>query len=110
MMSIAKVCGPLLCLAVLYGCGGGGGGADWVKAGADSAATAREYHDCLDLAETATSKDAEIDQDIAATRGADLQHSLIVQTRTAQMQDTTRRNTESIIAACMQQKGFYQPR
>jgi len=107
-MSIAKICRALFCLAALSGCGGGGGG-DWVKPGADSAATAREYRDCRDLAETATSKDAEIDQDIAATRGADLQHSMIVQAGAAHMRETTRRSAESIIAACMRQKGFSQP-
>ena len=92
--------------------GGGNAGGHWTKAGADEAATAREYRDCRGLARDATRKetDRHIDQDIAATRGADLQHSMIVQARQSQMQDTTRRSAESIIAACMRQKGFYDQR
>ena len=75
-----------------------------------SATIEREYRDCHDIAETATAEDADIDQDIAATRGADMQRSMVVQTRTAQMPDKTRRSADSIIASCMQQRGFAERR
>ncbi|HEX3884275.1 MAG TPA: hypothetical protein VHW66_16580 [Stellaceae bacterium] len=90
--------------------GGRGSQADWVKPGAQPGESTAAYRDCRDTAEQATRKDADIDQDIAATRGADLQHSQIVQMRSAQMSGTTRQSADSIIASCMQQKGFVQRR
>ena len=112
-----------VCVVLLAGCSGfdgfdigfgGHGGhssqADWIKPGAEPGETTNAYRDCLDLAQQATRKDADIDQDIAATRGADLQHSQIVQTRSAQMSGTTRQSADSIVGSCMQQKGFAQRR
>ena len=109
-----------LALSLLAGCSGldiGFGGhaerssqADWIKPGVQPGDTANAYRDCLDIAQQATRKDADIDQDIAATRGADLQHSQIVQMRSAQMSSTTRQSADSIIASCMRQKGFAQRR
>jgi hypothetical protein len=105
----------LVCLAGCdgfdIGFGGRGGHsseADWIKPGVQPGETTNAYRDCLDIAQQATRKDADIDQDIAATRGADLQHSQIVQMRSAKMADTTRQNADSIIASCMRQKGFAQ--
>ncbi|MGH7093112.1 MAG: hypothetical protein ACREFB_06210 [Stellaceae bacterium] len=107
----------LLCVALLAGCGGfgvsfGGGGhdggraADWVKPGVDPARTAAEFGDCESQAESATTTDADIDQDIAATRSADLQRDQVVQMRAQQMHEKTRRRGEAVIASCMRQKGF----
>jgi len=59
--------GVLLCaMAALAGCGGR---ADWAQAGADEATVTSEYQDYLSLAGGAVKTEADIDQDILATRG-----------------------------------------
>jgi hypothetical protein len=82
------------------------GQGDWIKPGAEPGEAASAYGDCRSIARQATQKDADIDQDIAATRGADLQHSQIVQMRASQQRGATTRDAASIIASCMRQKGF----
>ena len=97
---------PTLCLAVgllLAGCSGDG---DWVRPGADQTAAAREYEDCRDLAGTAVRTQADIDQDIAATRSDDRQRGSVVRVQTQTMQEQTRDRAASIIARCMAAKGF----
>jgi hypothetical protein len=95
-------------LAVLLaGCAAAGG---WSKTGADSAAAARDYQDCRDLAESAVKTDADIDQDIRATRGSDYQRSAGVRAETQAMQEHTKGRAQAIIAACMRAKGFAAPR
>lgn len=91
-------------LALLAGCGSGSAG--WVRGGADEAATAREYRDCRELAATATSVDADIDQDIMATRGSDRERSSVVRRGTDTMRETTRDRAAAIVASCMRAKGF----
>jgi hypothetical protein len=91
---------------VLAGCGGSG---DWVKAGADEAAVARDYEDCRDLAATAVRTQADIDQDIAATRSDDRQRAGVVRAQTRTMREQTRDRADAIIARCMRAKGFTQP-
>ena len=93
----------LLAVLALAGCGGA---ESWTKPGADTAATSREYQDCAAVTATATKTDADIDQDIAATRGSDLQRSEIVRLQGRQARDTTRDRAAAIFAACMQAKGF----
>jgi len=95
------------------GFGGGAhstGAGDWIKPGAQPGEAASAYADCRSIARQATQKDADIDQDIAAARGADLQHSQILQMRTSQERGATTRSADSIIASCMQQKGFAERR
>ena len=97
---------PSLCAAfmlVLAGCAGGG---NWTKAGLDEAATAREYQDCRDLAATAVRTDADIDQDIQATRQSDLQRSSVVRVGSQNAREQTRDRADTVIAACMKAKGF----
>jgi hypothetical protein len=88
---------------VLAGCAGGG---DWTKAGADEATAAREYQDCRDLAATAVRTDADIDQDILATRGSDLQRSGAVRAQSQATRDQTRDRAATIVTKCMAAKGF----
>lgn len=83
---------------------------DWIKPGAQPGEAASAYSDCRSIARQATQKDADIDQDIAASRGADLQHSQIVQMRASQERGVTTRDADSITASCMQQKGFAERR
>ena len=95
----------LLAMLCLAGCGGAASGG-WSKSGVDAAATTSAYRDCLSLTDTASRTDADIDQDIAATRASDLQHSSVVR---QQSQDIKRDNAEradAILTSCMEAKGF----
>ena len=90
----------------LPACAGGG---DWAKAGTDEAAVAQEYADCRDLAAAAVKTDADIDQDIAATRSDDRQRAGVVRVQTRTMGEHTRDRADAIITRCMRAKGFTQP-
>jgi hypothetical protein len=72
----------------------------------DEAATARDYRDCQDLAGTAVRTDADIDQDIQATRDSDRQRAGVVRAQTQTTHEQTRDRAGAIIAACMRAKGF----
>jgi hypothetical protein len=89
---------------------GCGGSEHWAKAGADEATAARAYRDCQELAGAAVSTDADIDQDIVATRSTELQRSGVVGNETQVMRETTRERAASVVAACMQAKGFVEQR
>ena len=93
---------------LLAGCGGGAG--NWAKPGADQTTTGREYQDCRELAGDAVEVQANIDQDIQATRQSDAQRSSIVRSDTQLMRDRTRERAGAIIDACMRSKGFAPPR
>jgi hypothetical protein len=92
---------------LLAGCAVSGG---WSKTGADATAAARDYQECRDLAESAVKTDADIDQDIRATRGSDYQRSAGLRAEAQTMQEHTRGRAASIIAACMRAKSFAAPR
>lgn len=95
----------LMTMLFLAGCGGGDG---WTRPGADAAAAGRELDDCRALTATATKTDADIDQDIAASRGADLQRLDIVRRENRQSREISGDRAAAILAACMQAKGFRQ--
>ena len=92
---------------LLAGCAAAGG---WSKAGADSAAAAREYQDCRATAESAVKTDADIDQDIRVTRHSDWQRAAGVRVETQAMQEHTSGRADAIVGACMRAKGFAEPR
>jgi BMFP domain-containing protein YqiC len=92
-------------MLLLAGCGGGEG---WTKPGADAAAATRELDDCREVTAMATKVDANIDQDISASRGVDLQRLDIVRRENRETRETTRDRAAAILAACMQAKGFRQ--
>jgi len=96
--------GMALAVFVLAGCAGAGGG--WVKPGADEAQTARAYRDCAALTDTATRTDSDIDQDIAASRASDLQHSSILREQARSTHDDNHARADAILTSCMQAKGF----
>jgi predicted nucleic acid-binding Zn-ribbon protein len=97
----------MLALLLLTGCTGAAAN-KWSKPGADEAATAQAYRDCAELTDTATKTAADIDQDIAASRSADLQHASILRAQAQQTQDVSRERAETILGSCMQAKGFTQ--
>lgn len=80
--------------------------ADWNKPGIAATATAREYEDCRLAAEAAVKPETGIDQDILATRNADIGRSSIARIGARNMREETRDRAAAIIAACMQAKGF----
>ncbi|HYM71460.1 MAG TPA: hypothetical protein VET89_00655 [Stellaceae bacterium] len=90
-------------MLLLAGCGGGEG---WTRLGADAAAVSAALADCQAVTATATKTDIDIDQDIAATRGSDLQRSDLLRLQTRQTHDTNRDRAAAILAGCMQAKGF----
>ena len=90
-------------LLLLAGCAGGGG---WTKPGADDAETGKAYQECAALTDTATKTDIDIDQDISASRGSDLQHSSILREQTRQTLDDNHDRADAILTSCMQAKGF----
>src|SRR5437870_1167348 len=92
-----------LLLLPLAGCAGGG---EWAKPGMDQAAAGREYEDCRDLADTAVKTDADIDQDILATRQSDWQRAGVVRTQTRVMHEQTRDRAAAIVDSCMKAKGY----
>ena len=92
---------------LLAGCAAAGG---WNKTGADATASAREYQDCRATAESAVKTDADIDQDIRATRGSDWQRAAGVRLETQAMQEHTSGRADAIVGACMRAKGFAEPR
>ena len=92
---------------LLAGCAGVG---SWTKAGADAAATAAEYQDCRALAATAVKTDADIDQDILATRQNDWQRASAFRLQTETMRAHTKDRAASIVERCMRAKGFAEAR
>jgi len=93
----------MLLLLLLVGCAGGG---EWVKPGMDQAAAGREYQDCRELADTAVKTDADIDQDILATRQSDWQRAGVVRAQTRVMHEQTRDRGAAIVDSCMKTKGY----
>lgn len=91
---------------LLAGCAAAG---NWTKPGVDAAATAKEYRDCGALAGTAVKTDADIDQDILATRSDDWQRSGVVRVETQNAHDQTRDRAAAIVGSCMRAKGFAKP-
>jgi hypothetical protein len=97
----------LLPALLLAGCAGAGAG--WVKPGGDSGQTARDVEECRALTDTMVHTDADIDQDIGATRGNDLQRSNLLRMQTQQTHEHNRDRADAILAACMHKKGYSQP-
>lgn len=93
---------PALAL-VLGGCAGAGG---WTKTGADDAATLRDYQDCRSMAAGAVKTDADIDQDILATRHDDRQRASVFRLQGEAMREHTTDRAAAIVDACMRAKGF----
>jgi hypothetical protein len=97
-----------LALALLLaGCAGSG---SWTKPGADAAATLRESQDCRAMAASAVKTDADIDQDILATRLDDRQRGSLFRLQSDAMQQHTTDRAAAIVSSCMRAKGFTQSR
>jgi hypothetical protein len=111
--------GALLLLVALGGCNsmslpewpkpppeGGVSASAWTRPGADAATIQSAYDDCLALTNTATRTDFDIDQDTAVTRSGDLQRSDFARLPTQDAQATDRVRAQTILASCMEEKGY----
>ncbi|HTW50956.1 MAG TPA: hypothetical protein VME45_03570 [Stellaceae bacterium] len=78
----------------------------WTRPGVDAATISGAYDECLSAANSATDTDNDIDQDISASRGSDLQHSEFAGTQLREAQATSRDRTQAILSSCMERKGF----
>ena len=79
---------------------------NWSKPGVEASATAREYADCRALVESVVKPETNIDQDILATRQAEIGRSSIARVGARNLRDETGDREDSIIASCMKSKGF----
>jgi hypothetical protein len=96
-------------VALALSLGGCAGAGNWVKPGADAAATLHDYQDCRDLAGSAVKTDADIDQDILAARPDDLQRAGVFRRQTDTMREHTTERAAAIADSCMRAKGFAKP-
>jgi hypothetical protein len=82
----------------------------WIKPGADVGETASAYQSCRAIAAAAVETEADIDQDILATRGSDLQRAGSYRVAAQDMQDHTKDRAARILSSCMAAKGFAEAR
>jgi hypothetical protein len=82
----------------------------WTKPGADAAVSERDYQECRAGADAAVRTEADIDQDISATRQSDWQRAGIGRVQTQTMREMTRDRGTAIFDACMRSKGFTEAR
>jgi hypothetical protein len=78
----------------------------WTRPGVAAATVEGAYNECLAATDTATRSDFDIDQDIAASRSSDLQHSDFARTQMNQARDTSRNRAQAVLSSCMEAKGF----
>jgi hypothetical protein len=100
--STAVVFGCLL----LAACAGSTGPTQWVKAGADDEAVARELRDCSAQAQAALASERGINEDINATLGRNwvLSHTVPVEQQSLRSQAAD--YAEQVRDSCMRAKGF----
>ena len=80
--------------------------ANWRKPGVEASTTAQEYEDCRAIAEGAVKPETGIDQDIIATRQAEIGRSSIARIGARNLRDETSDREAAIVASCMKSKGF----
>ena len=88
---------------LLAGCAADG---NWHRPGADQARSESDYQECRDLAADAVKTQADIDQDIFATRQNDWQRAGIARVQSRSMREQTRDRAAGIVESCMRAKGF----
>ena len=94
----------LVAAALLAGCAGQGGA--WVKPGVEEAAAGRADRECRAVAAAAVGTEADIDQDIIATRQRDWQRSGTSGLQSRALRESTSNRAAAIAASCMRGKGF----
>jgi hypothetical protein len=98
-----KCCRYLGLALLLAGCHATG---NWTKPGVEASAAAQEYEDCRTIAATAVKPQTGIDEDILATRQAEIGRSSIARIGAQNLREETGDRAAAIVTACMQAKGF----
>ncbi len=98
----AQLAGCLLLLA----CAASNASNNWVKTGADSAATLHELHDCQQQASAVEANQQGINQDITATLGGNWQRGNTFGVMTQNMNNQAASAGAQTLDACMRAKGF----
>ena len=78
----------------------------WVRPGTSRDVTSDDLDECRAVANAATRKDAAIDQDILATRGADWERNNMLQAKKSTFAVQDEDHARDIIASCMSGKGY----
>jgi hypothetical protein len=91
---------------LLIACAASDASNDWVKTGADSAATLRELQDCQQRASVVEARQQGINQDITATLGGNWRRSNTLGVVTQTMNNQAASAGAQTLDACMQGKGF----
>ena len=78
----------------------------WVKPGASSDTVSEDLAECRALADSITRRDAAIDQDILAARGADWERSNTLQVKKSSFAVQDQGRAQDIVADCMSAKGY----
>jgi hypothetical protein len=82
----------------------------WQKPGADPAAMAGDNRECRSQADKVLARNRAIDQDIAATSGADWERAGTAAVQREQMAAHSGAAAAAAFAACMQAKGYVEAR
>jgi hypothetical protein len=78
----------------------------WVKPGASSDAVSDDLAECRAYANAVTRRDANIDQDILASRGTDWERNNTLQAKKSTFAMQDQGHARDIIADCMSAKGY----
>ncbi len=89
--------------SLLFACSGA---PQWTKAGVPPDQVAQDLSDCQREANFATRRDTNIDNDILATRGFDLERDGVLGLRRASLAADTSGRSDRIVASCMAGKGY----
>jgi hypothetical protein len=79
---------------------------NWSKPGVEASAAAHEYEDCRAIAAEAVKPETGIDEDILATRQAEIGRSSIARIGAHNLREETGDRAAAIVTACMKAKGF----
>jgi hypothetical protein len=83
---------------------------EWFKQGVASNVTARDLAQCQRDARAVAGEEGKIDQDIAASRGADWQASGSYASQTSQLAQSSEKRRLEMVGRCMRNKGYTQPK
>jgi hypothetical protein len=98
---------PIALALLLAGCAAAGTGAPQP---ADQSAAARGYQECRALADVAVKTEADIDQDILASRSQDWRRAGLGRVQDEAMREQTRGRQRQLIDRCLRSKGIAPPR
>ena len=78
----------------------------WVRPGASRDTVSNDLAECREIANAATKRDANIDQDILASRGTDWARSDTLQAKKSTFAIQEQGRARDIVADCMSAKGY----